>query len=92
MKKLSERNKLLLLEGGHTTGSMTDGYWYAEERLYIHEAEELLMFCKWIDKNIGGCASGNIDMLFQAWKHPENKELQKSAEELKKRIAEFKIL
>lgn len=92
MNKLSERNIALLTNGSRITGSMTEGYYYAEEQLYCDEAKELLEFCKWVDKEIGGCSAYNIQMLFRAFKHPEDKTAQIGAMLLKERIAEIKNL
>ena len=89
MKTLSERNKTLLLEGGRVTGSMIGGYHYVEDRLYINESRELLNFCKWIDENVGGCGSANIDMLFQAFKNPKDVSLKLEVAALKKKIDEI---
>jgi hypothetical protein len=90
MNKLSERNKLLLLQGSKQSGTMVGGFSYVEEQLYCDEAHELLEFCKWVDKEIGGVGSANIDILFRAFKYPENKQYQTEALVVKNRIAEIR--
>jgi len=86
MKKLSERNKTLLLTGGKQTGSMLEGYLYVEEQLDVDEANELEDFCEWVDINVGGCSQYNIDMLFQAFKNPKDASLQLEVLALRKQI------
>jgi hypothetical protein len=92
MKHLPNYAKSLLLQGASTTGTFTEGYFFVEERLQINHSNELFEFCKWIDQNIGGAASGNIDMLFSAFKNPKNTELQKQASELAAKIRYYKSL
>lgn len=83
---------MLLLEGARLGGSMEEGFFYVEERIYLGESRELLDFCQWVDKNIGGCSEGNIDMLFKAFKNPTDKKAQKLAEDLRDRIKEINNL
>lgn len=71
MKTLSERNKLLLLQGAKTCGSFTEGYHYVVEDLYVDEADEIYKFCEYIDNQIGGAGRANIDTLFLAFKKPQ---------------------
>ncbi len=72
-QNLSDRNKTLLLEGAKTTGSFTEGYYYIEESLYIDEADKLHTFCMWIDNQIGGAGPINIQDLWYAFNHPQEK-------------------
>jgi hypothetical protein len=92
MNKLPIYAKTLLLQGASMTGTFTEGYYFVEEKLRIKDANQLFEFCQWIDKNIGGAASGNIDMLFSAFKNPFNAELQKQANELANTIRRIKSL
>jgi hypothetical protein len=92
MKKLGTRNTILLTEGARVTGSYEEAYYYAEERLYIDEAETLFEFCKWIDKEIGGAAERNIGILFEAFINPKNEEAVVFAQDLKEKIAEIRKL
>lgn len=92
MAKLPTYAKTLLLQGASTLGTFHEGYFFIEERLKMKDANEMYAFCKWIDKNIGGAASGNIDMLFDAFKNPNNAELQKQANELAAKIRYIKSL
>jgi len=86
MKKLPVYAKSLLLHGASTLGNFTDGYSFVEESLQINHANELFKFCKWVDENIGGASAYNIDMLFSAFKNPENQELRQQATVLANRI------
>jgi hypothetical protein len=92
MKKLPIYAKTLLLQGASITGNFTEGYYFVEERIYAKDAKTLFEFCQWIDQNIGGAASGNIDMLFAAFKNPFNAELANQANELANKIRQFKSL
>jgi hypothetical protein len=92
MKKLPVYAKTLLLQGASITGKFTEGYFYVEEQLYCKDAKELFDFCKWIDENIGGAASGNIDMLFSAYKNPYDVELMNQANQLANTIKRLKSL
>jgi len=90
MDKLSLKNKTLLLDGAKITGSFVEGYYYCEEQLYVNEGKELFRFCNYIDNEIGGAGQLNIDMLFQAFKNPQNLDLQKQAIEIKEKIQKIK--
>lgn len=92
MKQLPIYAKELLLMGATTIGTFTQGYYFVEERIRVNHAKELLAFCQWIDKNIGGAARGNIDMLFMAYKNPDNMELAKAAQSLAEQIRYIKSL
>jgi len=91
MKQLPIYAKELLLMGA-ITGTFTEGYHFVEERIQVNHAKELLAFCQWIDKNIGGAARGNIDMLFMAYKNPDNTELAHRAAELAEQIRYIRSL
>jgi hypothetical protein len=92
MRTLPIYAKTLLLTGASVTGTFTQGYCYIEESLYSKDAKILFEFCQWIDKNIGGAASGNIDMLFSAFKNPSNAKLANQANELADQIRYYKSL
>lgn len=92
MQKLPNYAKALLLQGASTTGNFSDGFFFVEENIQINHAKELQEFCQWIDSNIGGAASGNIDMLFSTFKNPLNAELVNKANELANKIQYFKSL
>ena len=87
--KLTERTKLLILDGAKITGTMTEGYHYAWESLYIGESEGIEDFCKWIDENVGGCSQYNIDRLWDCWQNP-TEENNLFVSNLRNRIAQFK--
>jgi hypothetical protein len=91
MKALPVYAKTLLLQGASITGNFTEGYFFVEESLRINHADELQSFCKWIDEKIGGAASGNIDMLFKAYRNPDDMEAVKEANELAKKISAIKF-
>ena len=86
MAKLPSYAKSLLLHGASQIGNFTQGYYFVEERLYTKDAAELLKFCQWIDREIGGAAFGNIDMLYAAFRNPTNAELAAQAEALAEKI------
>jgi hypothetical protein len=91
MKKLPDYAKSLILLGLSTIGNCTDGLCYVEEQIKVRDWQELKDFCQWVDANIGGCSRYNIDMLFSAFKNPENDDLQRQANELANRIKSLKI-
>lgn len=91
MKVLPVYAKTLLLKGASITGSFTEAYFFVEESLKINHADELRSFCNWIDEEIGGAASGNIDMLFKAYKNPDDMEAVREAYELAKKIFAIKF-
>ena len=90
MRTLPTYAKSLLLHGASTLGNFTEGYFFVEENIQVNHCNELLAFSKWIDENIGGASSYNIDMLFSAFKNPRNAELQKQANDLANLIKKFK--
>jgi len=75
MNNLPNYAKALLLQGASTTGNFTEGYYYAEERLQVRHSADLLNFCQWIDCKIGGASAYNIDMLYAAYKNPQDEKL-----------------
>lgn len=91
MKKLPDYAKSLLLQGASITGNFTEGFYYSEESILINHLKDLLEFCKWIDEHIKGASSKNIDMLFSAYKNPNNVELANQAKELASKIASLRI-
>ena len=92
MDKLSTRTKTLLLQGASTLGNFTQGFYYIEERLTAREADIAQPFCEWLDREIGGASSHNIDSLYAAYKNPNNPELTKRANEIAEKIKSIKIL
>ena len=92
MKRLPDYAKALILKGASTLGNFTEGLSYVEENILVKDWKELSEFCKWIDQTTGGAASGNIDMLFNAFKNPGNLELQGRVEDLAAKIRYIKSL
>ncbi len=92
MEELGIRNITLLCEGLRITGTFIEAYQYSEERFYIQEAHTIMDFCEWADKEIGGGAEGNMEILFQAFINPDNKEAVAAANVIKERIAEINKL
>ena len=90
MRNLPVYAKTLILQGAAVTGSFEKAYFYSEERLKLQHATELYQFCKWIDSRIGGASAYNIDMLYAAFKNPDNTELQAIANELAEKIKQLK--
>lgn len=50
MKKLTERNYMILREGAKMFGSWIKAYDYGFQRFYTDEAETIKDFCQWLDK------------------------------------------
>ena len=92
MKKLPSYAKHRLLHGAAMTGTFTEGYYHAEEHLYLRDSAILYKFCQWIDAHIGGAAPGNIDMLYTAYSNPSNTEAVEAATALAARIRYIKSL
>ena len=86
MKKLGNRNVSLISMGVKATGSFEEGYYYVEEELYIDEADDIFEFCLWVDGEIGGGSSHNMEILFKAFKNPEDEKAVAAAMEIKKAI------
>ena len=81
-----------LLHGASITGTFTEGYYYVEEMLPANKSKEVSDFCKWIDKNVGGAAPANINMLYKAFKNPKEESLQAEVKQLSERIAYLRSL
>lgn len=91
MKRLTERTKDLLLMGANTMGDFTNGLCFIEERIYIHEHPKgLYEFCQFIDNEIGGAGSSNIDLFWLAFNNPNDKDIQSQFEVAKKRVEELR--
>ena len=90
MKKLGIRNITLLSEGAKVTGNFKEAYEYIVESLYSEEALTILEFCEWLDDEIGGGSSQNLEILFQAFSNPKNKTKVAAANVIKNKIAEIK--
>ena len=86
MERLSSLNAHLLCEGAKIEGNFTDGYQHAEENISIYDAGELLGFSKWIDKEVGGASSYNIQTLFKCYKNPNRVSSQTYVSALKTKI------
>lgn len=69
MKRLGERNYALLVQGIKITGSYKEGYFYAEEYLYIGEAQTIYNFLCWVeeDKDNRGFGRGNYEQRFKEY-------------------------
>ena len=91
-KNLSKRNAIFLTMGAHDTGSFVKGFSLVEERLYYHEAVDLLKFCEWIDNEVGGASEHNIKILYRCWKNPNDPVCQAFVAGLKSQIAEINEL
>ena len=91
MKKLTERTKDLLLMGARTMGDFASGLCYIEEQLYIDESPKgLYEFCQFIDNEIGGAGSSNIDLFWEAFNHPNDKDIQSRFEIAKNKVIEIR--
>jgi hypothetical protein len=92
MKKLGERNVLLISQGVKVTGSFEEGYFYSEESFYVNEADDIFEFCLWVDKEIGGGSSHNMELLFKAFKNPEDKKAVDAAMSIKHQISRIRSI
>ena len=91
MKKLTERTKDLLLIGARAMGDFVSGLCYIEEQIYIHQHPKgLYEFCKWIDKEIGGAGSSNIDLFWLAFNNPNDKDIQSRFDIAKNKVIEMR--
>jgi len=61
MNKLGERNYLLLSQGAKTTGNYVEAFHYAQESLYVHEAETIYAFCKWCQEDTANRSWGSVN-------------------------------
>ena len=64
MKKLTERNYMILEENVKSTGDWTTACEYADENLYNTEAKTIRDFCEWLDKNNIGMGRANYEQRF----------------------------
>ncbi len=83
LKKLGERNYTLLSQGAKVTGNYLDAYFYAEEQLYLDEAEDIYEFMRWCnaDPENRGWGWGNYEKRFSEflqWKN-SSYELERKA-------------
>jgi len=92
MRTLPEYAKTLLLQGASAVGNFTNGFDYIEEQVKVTHYDELRIFCKWIDANIGGASRFNIDMLYAAFKNPNDLSLKEQVNELALKIQRIKQL
>lgn len=76
--------------GAKTTGSMEEGYHMVVESIYIDEAAELFEFCKWVDKEVGGCSRFNIKALWIAFQDPDKPQNKAFVKGLKAAIDRYK--
>lgn len=69
MERLGERNYALLSQGIKITGSYKEGYFFAEEQLYMDEAETIYNFLCWVeeDKDNRCFGSGNYEQRFKEY-------------------------
>ena len=85
--RLEERVKYLILSGARQSGTFVDGYEKFWEQLDIRvDVVEIKKFCKYLDDEVGGASDYNIDNLYLAFKHPENKYLQLLKDHVKSQI------
>ena len=77
--------------GARMDGTFTDGFLFIEEQIYIHEHPlGLYEFCQFIDNEIGGAGSSNIDLFWLAFNNPNDKDIQSQFEIAKKKVAELR--
>ena len=67
MKKLEQRNYLLISQGVNMAGTYdpSEIFFYFEESLYINEAQTIFNFLEWVHKNGKFFGSGNYEAVFK---------------------------
>ncbi|MFW9948526.1 MAG: hypothetical protein ACFFKA_00195 [Candidatus Thorarchaeota archaeon] len=90
MKQLGKRNITLLSMGAKMMGKFIEAYYYIEEELYVNEADTIYRFCEWIDNEIGGASSHNMEQLFKAFINPNDEKAMEFAMDIKAKIARIK--
>ena len=67
MKKLEQRNYLLISQGVNMAGTYNPNeiFFYFEESLYINEAQTIFNFLEWVHKNGKFFGSGNYEAVFK---------------------------
>ena len=67
MKKLGQRNYLLISQGVNMAGTYDPNeiFFYFEESLYINEAQTIFNFLEWVHKNGKFFGSGNYEVVFK---------------------------
>ena len=67
MRKLGERNYLLISQGVKATGTYDPNeiFFFFEESLYINQADTIWNFLEWVHKNGKAFGSGNYEIVFK---------------------------
>ena len=67
MKKLGQRNYLLISQGVNMAGTYDPNeiFFYFEEELYFNEAQTIFNFLEWVHKNGKFFGSGNYEVVFK---------------------------
>ena len=67
MKKLGQRNYLLISQGVNATGTYDPNeiFFYFEEELYFHESNTIWNFLEWVHKNGKAFGRGNYEIVFK---------------------------
>lgn len=89
---LTLRTFTLIIEGAKQEGNFKEAYRPMEEAFYTNEIDEVIDFCEWIDKNVGGASYTNIETLYKAYKNPSSKHLANYVAELKEKISQIRQL
>jgi hypothetical protein len=90
MNNLSEHAKQLMLYGARNCGTFVEGYFLMEDEFYVDEGKDMFEFAKFIDTKTGGAGPRNIDMMYQAFKNPNDKKLQEQVQELADKISRIR--
>ena len=67
MKKLGQRNYLLISQGVNMAGTYDPNeiFFFFEESLYINQADTIWNFLEWVHKNGKMFGSGNYEVVFK---------------------------
>ena len=86
--QLEPQYKSLLLHAN--SGTFLERFDEIVEHVYVDDSDWLRKFCTYLDEEIGGAGSANIELLYLAFRNPSNLMLQEQAQEIKSLIEQMK--
>ena len=90
MPRLSNRTKTMLVHGAVRTGSYKEAVVFMMTQIYADEYSEAKKFAKFIDEEVGGASTENIDRLYEAFLDPYNEDNKYYIKALKEHIQKIK--
>ena len=76
MKKLGDRNYILLSAGVKITGDWVGAYSYAYEDIYVDEADILHSYCEWLEDTGKSMGWGNYEERFKEFLEKEKDDIE----------------